>query len=72
MTKPRRNSTETQQQETPVVQAGVTPTEHEQMVAVAAYYLAEQRGFSSGQEMEDWLRAEKDIESLMAGTDAEN
>lgn len=72
MTKQRRNSTETQQQQAPVVQAGVTPTEREQMVAIAAYYRAEQRGFSSGQEMEDWLRAEKEIKSFAAGTDAEN
>lgn len=72
MTKQRRNSTETQQPETPLVQEGAMPSEREQMVAVAAFYLAEQRGFSSGQEMEDWLRAEKEIESLVAGTDAEN
>lgn len=72
MTKQRRNSTETRQPETPVVQGGVMPSEREQMVAVAAYYRAEQRGFSSGQEIEDWLRAEKEIESLAAGTGAEN
>lgn len=72
MTKQRRNSTEYQQQETSVAQGGVTPTEREQMVAVAAYYRAEQRGFSSGKEVEDWLWAEKEIESLVVGTDAES
>lgn len=35
------------------------------MITVAAYYLSEQRGFSPGQEMEDWLRAEKEIESRL-------
>lgn len=27
-------------------------------IEVAAYYIAEKRGFSPGQEMEDWLQAE--------------
>lgn len=72
MKKQRRNSTETQQPETPVVQGGATPIEREQMVAVAAYYHAEQRGFSPGQEMEDWLEAERELESLAAGATAEN
>lgn len=72
MTKQRRNSTETQQQETPVAWEGATPTEREQMIAVAAYYRAEQRGFSSGEEMEDWLRAEKEIEYLETGTGAKD
>ena len=71
MTKQGRNSTETQHQETPVVQEGATATEREQMIAVAAYYRAEQHGFSPGQEMEDWLRAEKEIGALATGTGAE-
>jgi hypothetical protein len=71
MTKQRRNSAETQQQETPVVQECATATEREQMIAVAAYYRAEQHGFSPGQEMEDWLRAEKEIGSLAAGAGTE-
>lgn len=72
MTKQRRNSNETQQPETPVVREGAAPSEREQMIAVAAYYRAEQRGFSPGQEMEDWLEAEREIESLAAGATAEN
>ncbi len=35
------------------------------MVAVAAYYRAEQRGFSGGSEVEDWLAAEADVERLL-------
>lgn len=34
----------------------------EQMIAEAAYYRAEQRGFAPGDEMSDWLLAEVDIE----------
>lgn len=30
----------------------------EEMIAVAAYFRAEQRGFAPGHEMDDWLQAE--------------
>jgi hypothetical protein len=30
----------------------------EEMIRVAAYYLAEKRGFAPGRELEDWLIAE--------------
>ncbi|HXH64950.1 MAG TPA: DUF2934 domain-containing protein [Mariprofundaceae bacterium] len=33
-----------------------------QMIAEAAYYHAEQRGFATGNEMQDWLEAEKEID----------
>lgn len=32
------------------------------MIAQAAYYRAERRGFEPGHEMEDWLAAERDIQ----------
>lgn len=32
------------------------------MIAQHAYYLAEQRGFEPGYELDDWLIAERDIE----------
>lgn len=35
------------------------------MIAEAAYYRAEQRGFSPEQETEDWLEAEKQIEKMV-------
>jgi len=35
-----------------------------QMIAEAAYFRAEQRGFEPGNEMHDWLQAEADIERL--------
>jgi hypothetical protein len=37
----------------------------EQMIAEAAYYRAERRGFAPGAEMEDWLAAEREIEALV-------
>lgn len=37
----------------------------EQMIAEAAYYRAEQRGFVPGHEMADWLLAEADIERAL-------
>jgi hypothetical protein len=33
-------------------------------IAEAAYYLAEQRGFVPGHELEDWLAAEREILAL--------
>lgn len=37
------------------------PDDFEAMVAEAAYYLAEQRGFAPGSEMDDWLAAEAQV-----------
>jgi hypothetical protein len=35
-------------------------------IEVAAYFLAEHRGFAPGHELEDWIKAEREIESLIA------
>lgn len=35
-------------------------------IAEAAYYLAERRGFCEGGELDDWLRAEAEIDRLLA------
>lgn len=37
-------------------------------IAIAAYYLAEHRGFQAGRELEDWLRAESEIDSAPGGS----
>jgi hypothetical protein len=37
------------------------------MVETAAYFRAERRGFTPGYEVEDWLAAEAEIESLVGG-----
>ena len=39
------------------------------MIAEAAYYVAEHRGFESGHELEDWLLAEIQIEAATRGGD---
>ncbi|MCF7991176.1 MAG: DUF2934 domain-containing protein [Thiohalocapsa sp.] len=43
-----------------------SPDERERMVAVAAYYLAEHRGFAPGGQDDDWRRAERQIDSMLA------
>ncbi len=37
-----------------------------EMIAVAAYYRAEHRGFANGDSMEDWLAAEAEIDASLA------
>jgi hypothetical protein len=37
------------------------------MVETAAYFRAERRGFTPGYDVEDWLAAEAEIESLVGG-----
>ncbi len=36
------------------------------MIAVAAYYLAERRGFHPGCATQDWLQAEQQIDEMLA------
>lgn len=47
------------------VEAQVAPEIRRAMIAEAAYFLAEKRGFSPGDEIQDWLEAESQIESLL-------
>ena len=37
----------------------------EQLIAVAAYFRAEQRGFAPGNEISDWLDAEADVGKML-------
>lgn len=39
--------------------------ERHEMVAVAAYYLAEQRGFPGEGALDDWMRAERQIDRMV-------
>ena len=41
---------------------GAPPTERDRLVAEAAYYIAERRGFSPGSELSDWLEAEREVD----------
>ena len=36
--------------------------DRQQMIATAAYYRAEKRGFNSSDEIQDWLEAEAEID----------
>lgn len=38
--------------------------ERQQTIAERAYYRAEQRGFAPGRELEDWLAAEDEVNSI--------
>lgn len=65
MAKQKPSSTRTQARAIPADGATLAPMVCAQTIAVAAYYLAEQRGFSPGRELEDWLRAEEEVESRL-------
>lgn len=43
----------------------VTPDERQRFIAEAAYFKAERRGFAGGGELEDWIEAEAEIDSLL-------
>lgn len=43
----------------------VPPEQRQQFIAQAAYFIAERRGFAPGNELEDWLQAEAEIEACM-------
>ncbi len=43
----------------------LTQEQRHEMIAVAAYYLAERRGFAPGASDEDWALAEQQIERLL-------
>lgn len=45
----------------------VSPEERYNMIATAAYFLAERRGFFGGYEMNDWITAEADIDAMLKG-----
>jgi hypothetical protein len=44
---------------------GLSPEERRQMIEQAAYFRAQQRGFSGGDPLEDWLVAEREINRLL-------
>lgn len=44
----------------------VAPEQRRYYVEVAAYYIAERRGFRGGSQLSDWAQAEKEIEQLLA------
>jgi len=65
----KKRSTSKKPVNNPVVSASlsVTPEERWKMVAVAAYLKAEKRGFATGNELDDWTEAEREIDMLFHG-----
>jgi hypothetical protein len=56
-------------EEKPVSLSGlvdVTPEQRLAMIREAAYYKAEKRGFSAGNDAQDWADAEREIDELLA------
>ena len=43
----------------------VSPEHRNHMISTAAYFLAEQRGFSEGYEMEDWNSSEIWVDAML-------
>ena len=46
--------------------AGVPLEQRRHYVEMAAYYIAERRGFAPGDPLEDWVQAEAEIDRLLA------
>ena len=46
--------------------ATFSPEERRRMIAEAAYFRAERRGFATGSEVDDWIQAETEIDRLTA------
>jgi Protein of unknown function (DUF2934) len=42
-----------------------SPAERMKMIAEAAYYLAQKRGFTGGNDVTDWVAAEKQVDALL-------
>ncbi|MCU0835466.1 MAG: DUF2934 domain-containing protein [Chromatiaceae bacterium] len=48
------------------VRIAVSPAARHEMIAVAAYYRAERRGFGPGRELDDWFEASAFIDRMLA------
>jgi DUF2934 family protein len=51
----------------PATRLDVSPQERQRMIEEAAYYRAQQRGFAPGNEVEDWIAAETEIDGQLVG-----
>jgi hypothetical protein len=45
----------------------MNPDERHRRIAEAAYFRAEQHGFRMGAELDDWLEAEREIDTVLSG-----
>jgi len=49
-----------------LINTGITPDQRSQMIAEAAYYRAEQRGFNPDGQVDDWLQAEVMVDEILS------
>ena len=45
----------------------ISPEERWKMIAVAAYHIAEKRNFAPGNDLQDWVEAEQEIDKFLQG-----
>ena len=63
----RAQSSKAQVPESKKAPATVSPEERYRMIAEAAYFKAQKRGFVGGDPAQDWLEAEAEIDRKLAG-----
>ncbi len=63
-----RENTKSKSTETRRVRIDVPADVRQKMVADAAYYIAERRGFQVGDPVADWVAAEAEIDELLTDT----
>jgi energy-coupling factor transporter ATP-binding protein EcfA2 len=51
--------------------SNLSAEQRQEMIALAAYQIAEKRGFVGNHDMDDWLAAEQELE-LVSDEDAQN
>lgn len=45
---------------------GLSPEQRRQHIEVAAYFIAERKGFPGDSQLQDWLEASRQIDALLA------
>jgi hypothetical protein len=63
-----KSSTGAKAAATPGVGPAITPEERQRRIEEAAYLIAERRGFAGGDAVEDWLRAELEVDAQLMET----
>ena len=63
----KTRKTATKKPVAPAVEMPAAPdsVKREELIAAAAYFKAEQRGFAPGCEIDDWLAAERELEAVL-------
>jgi hypothetical protein len=62
---PQANTTSIERRPNSIVARSAAPDQRRSMIAEAAYYLALQRNFEPGHDVEDWLLAESQIDAAL-------